>query len=83
MKKQKLPQIDSIEELARFWDSHDLTAFEDELEEVTAPVFEQETAVTIQLRPEEAEAVKKLATSQGVPDNELIYQWVREKLQTA
>ena len=34
MKKQTLPQIDSIEELAHFWDTHDLTAFEDELEEV-------------------------------------------------
>lgn len=83
MKNQKLPQTDSIEELARFWDAHDLTEFEDELEEVIEPIFERETAVIIQLRPEEAEAVKKLAISQGVPDNELIYQWVREKLQTA
>jgi hypothetical protein len=31
----KIPQTDSIEELARFWDAHDLTDFEDELEEVT------------------------------------------------
>lgn len=82
MKKQKLPQIDSIEALARFWDSHDLTDFEDELEEVVEPVFERETAVTIHLQPEEAQAVKKLAASQGVPDRDLIHQWIREKLQT-
>jgi len=31
--------MDSIEKLAEFWDTHDLTDFEDELEEVTEPVF--------------------------------------------
>lgn len=83
MKKQQLPQTDSIEELARFWDTHDLTEFEDELEEVTEIVFERETAVTIRLLPEEAMTLKNLATAKGVPDTDLIYQWVREKLQAA
>ena len=83
MKKQQIPKTDSIEELARFWDTHDLTEFEDELEEVLEPVFERETTVTIYLQPEEAKAVKKIAESQGVPDKDLIYQWVREKLQVA
>ena len=32
MKTQRLPQTDSIQELAQFWDTHDLTDFEDELE---------------------------------------------------
>lgn len=35
----KLPRSDSIEELARFWDSHDVTEFEDELVDVGEPVF--------------------------------------------
>ena len=83
MKKQKLPQTDSIEELAHFWDMHDLTEFADELEEVLEPVFERDTAVTIHLQPEEAKIVKKIASSQGVPDTDLIHQWVREKLQVA
>ncbi len=83
MKKQRLPQIDSIEALAHFWDSHDLAEFEDELVEVDDPVFELDTTLTIHLQPKEAQAVKKMAASQGVPDTDLIYQWVREKLQTA
>jgi hypothetical protein len=29
-----------LEELADFWDTHDITDFEDELEEVKKPVFE-------------------------------------------
>ena len=36
----KIPKIDSIEELAKFWDTHDLTDFEEELEEVKEPVFD-------------------------------------------
>lgn len=42
-----LPQTDSIQELAQFWDTHDLTEFADELEEVIEPVFERETVVEI------------------------------------
>ena len=35
----KIPSTDDIEELARFWETHDTTDFEDEVEEVTEPVF--------------------------------------------
>lgn len=42
MNIQGIPQTDSIQELARFWDTHDLTDFEDQLEEVNEPVFERE-----------------------------------------
>ena len=44
MKAQQPPETDSIEELAQFWDTHDLTDFEDQLEEVKEPVFERESA---------------------------------------
>ena len=32
--KPKIPQTDSIQELARFWQHHDIIDFEDDLEEV-------------------------------------------------
>ena len=54
----KIPQMNSIQELARFWDRHDLTDFEDELEEVPEPVFERPTMVQV---PCEVKAVKKIA----------------------
>jgi hypothetical protein len=38
MKKDKIPQTDSIQELAPFWDRHDVTEFEDQLEEVEEPI---------------------------------------------
>lgn len=39
-----IPQADSIHELARFWDTHDLTDFEDQLEEVSEPVFDRDAS---------------------------------------
>ena len=36
-----VPETDSIKELACFWDTHDLTSFEDQLEEVEEPVFKR------------------------------------------
>ena len=80
MKTEALPQTDSIQELAQFWDTHDVTDFEDELEEVTEPVFERRTVIALDLESAEAEAVKKLAQSKGVADAELIRGWVREKI---
>ena len=82
MKGRKLPQIDSIEELARFWDTHDLMEFEEELEEVTEPVFERkpDTVVPLHLQPQELEAVKRVAQARGVAEAALLREWVLEKL---
>ena len=80
MKTDALPQTDSIQELAQFWDIHDVTDFEDELEEVDEPVFERRSVIALQLENGEAEAVRKLAEERGVADVELIRRWVREKI---
>lgn len=84
MSTQKLPQTDSIEELAKFWDSNDVTDFDNELEEVAEPVFDQktETTVTIRLQSQEAEALKKIAQHKGLPQTTLLREWVIEKLQS-
>jgi predicted DNA binding CopG/RHH family protein len=80
MKRQHLPKTDSIQELAQFWDKHDLTDFEDELEEVTEPVFERATVIPLNLESEEAEAVRRIAEARGIADAELIRGWVREMI---
>jgi hypothetical protein len=83
MKVQQIPQIDSIDALARFWDTHDLTEFEDYLEEVPETVFERkrETFVRVPLRPREIEAVQHVAKARGVAQVVLLREWLREKLQ--
>jgi hypothetical protein len=47
MKILHLPKTDSIQEVAHFWDTHDLTDFEDELDEVSEPVFEPAAVIPL------------------------------------
>ena len=80
MNSQRLPQTDSIQELANFWDTHDVTEFEDQLEVVQEPVFERDTDITVHLETGDAQAVREMARLRGVRDWELIRQWVLERI---
>jgi len=84
MKMKQIPQTDSIEALARFWDEHDLTDFEDELQEVTERVFERgnEATVKIRLQRRDLEAVKRLARARGMGQAALVQSWVLEKVRS-
>ena len=78
MNRTKIPQTDSIQELADFWDTHDLTDFEDELEEVSEPVFELSAQLFVALAPGELETLNALAQSRGISPENLIREWVVE-----
>ena len=80
MKSRKIPQIDSIQELAKFWDSHDLTDFEDDLEEVDEPVFDLQAELVVPLQPEELEALTILAKTRDTSPVNLIREWVLEHI---
>ena len=81
MTTDKIPQTDSIREMADFWDTHDLTDFENELDEVTEPVFEREKVVQIHLPSQDAETVESMARSQGLNPAELMRTWIIERVQ--
>lgn len=83
MKRVRLPHTDSIEALARFWDTHDLTEFADQLEEVPEPVFvrKPETVVPLHLQPQEVAAVRRVAQTKGITEATLLREWILEKLQ--
>ena len=83
MSIKELPTTDSIQELASFWEHHDLTDFQDELEEVGEHVFERPTTIPLILGPVEAEAVKRIARANGVKDADLIHTWVKEKIRAS
>ena len=79
----KLPNTDSIEELARFWDTHDLTDFEEDLEEVRTPVFVRTKgrSLRIDLQPAEAEHLREIARSKRVKETSVVRRWIVEKLE--
>jgi hypothetical protein len=85
MRNQRIPETDSIEELAAFWDTHDLTDFEDQLEEVTEPVFVRRKPATVEisLKPSEIQTLKRIARSEGIEEASLLRRWIVEKLSGA
>jgi hypothetical protein len=80
MINSNIPQTDSIHELAQFWDTHDLTDFANELEEVHEPVFERKSVIQVRLEPQEAQAVEHIAQTAGMDSMDLIRQWIIEKI---
>ncbi len=82
MRRDKLPNTDSIEELARFWDTHDLTDFGEDLEEVAEPIFVRAkgTSLSIALQATEAQHLRKIARSKGVKETTVLRQWILERL---
>lgn len=80
MNYKNIPKTDSIQELAHFWDTHDLTDFEDELKEVDEPIFD--SLISVQLAPEEFEVIEILAKSRGISPGNLIREWIAERIRT-
>jgi predicted DNA binding CopG/RHH family protein len=85
VRRQKLPNTDSVEELAKFWDTHDVTDFEEELEEATEPIFvsSKGSSVNVVLPPADVRRLKGIARSMGVKETTVIRQWIVEKLRGA
>jgi CopG antitoxin of type II toxin-antitoxin system len=79
----KIPKTDSIQELATFWQRHDLTDFDDELEEMPGPVFQRAHVVGVPLSEDEHQAVRDAAASRGIDEAALIHEWVKERLHHA
>ena len=79
--RPKIPRTDSIQELARFWQDHDVTDFEDDLEEVQEAVFDRrQVVVGVPLTAEEHEAIRQVAAVRGLAEAQLIREWVQERL---
>ena len=80
MSTLKIPKTDSIKKLAHFWDTHDLTDFENQLEEVNESVFEREIVMNIHLQRDEADVIKRIAKSKGISYIDLLQGWVKERI---
>jgi len=69
----------SIEEIAAFWDTHDLTDFEDQTREVEIEVrWPRSRRIT--LAPEVADRLAERARRDGVSVETLVNLWLGEKL---
>jgi len=75
-------QFTTFDDLANFWETHDLTDYEDQLEEVKykiAPAPTRQFILT--LSDELTKTLRKAVQREGVSMQTLINLWVRERLQ--
>jgi hypothetical protein len=85
VKKDKVSSISrssTIEEMAEFWDTHDVTDFEDETYEVEMDFDLQFRSHYVAIDPNLLEGLRKVAASRGLSTESLINLWLQEKLLT-
>ncbi|WP_040527213.1 CopG family antitoxin [Lamprocystis purpurea] len=76
----KLPETDSIKALAEFWQTHDVTDFEDALIEVTEPVFQRAEPLSVILPAADLAALRARARQVHTPETALVSRWIHERL---
>lgn len=87
MKKKinKLPDFDkmSLDEIARFWDTHNVTDYENETEDVDI-VFELDKprteSLVLRVQKDIKQKLQKVARSKGLNVSTLSRMWLMEKL---
>ncbi len=83
-RSSRIPRFASREEEAAFWDTHDITEFEDELEANTVRFSKHlSEGITIRLQPETLATLRKLAHEQGIGPTTLARMWLLERLREA
>lgn len=84
-KKSKIPKFKSIEEEARFWDTHSITDFEDETEDVEI-IWEvdkpRDETLVLRVQKRFKDRLKRAARKKGLNVSTLARMWLMEKLQT-
>jgi len=74
-----ISKVDTVEEIAEFWDSHSLADYSDKTKEVEFEVRAQHRR-RITLDPEIYERVEVHARNRGITTETLINLWVAERL---
>ncbi len=84
--KSKIPKFKSIEEEAEFWDTHSVTDFEDETEDVDIVVeLEKPRTDTLVIRVQKniKDKMEKVAKKKGINVSTLVRIWLSQKLSGA
>jgi len=85
MKKSKIPKFKNYKEEAKFWDTHDVTEFLDELKPVKAiyePKVKKEETMTLRFTPDVKKMVTSIARCYDISPSALVRMWVVEKVRS-
>jgi len=80
--KNEIPDFKTIEEARKFWETHSLADFADELEEADDVHFVKRNnlLISLDLEREDLRRLYHLAKEKGTKVNNLIALWVKERL---
>jgi len=85
-KKNRIPKFKTYEEEVKFWDTHNVTDFTDETENVDI-VFEldkpRDETLIVRLQKDFKDKLEKTARSKGLNVSTLARMWLTEKLQSS
>lgn len=82
--KSRIPNFQSYQEEAEFWDTHDTTDFEDEFQPVEVRFAKNlSEGFKVRFDPQTATKLRELAHEQGIGPTTLIRMWVLEHLRHA
>jgi predicted DNA binding CopG/RHH family protein len=86
LKKSRIPEFKSNEEEANFWDTHSVTDFEDETEEVDI-IFDlakpRDETLVVRVQKNLKDKMERVAAKKGINVSTLARIWFSEKLQQA
>ena len=83
-RQSRIPEFDSLEEEAEFWNTYDLGEFEDELEPVELEVGSPfHYGITVRLERDAFHRLEAIANRRGVSIFAIAQQWVLEGLARA
>jgi predicted DNA binding CopG/RHH family protein len=78
----RIPDFKSREEEARFWDTHDITDYLDELKPVRVKFAKNlSQGITIRLDPETLLKLRTRAHKKGIGPTQLARMWIIDRLQ--
>lgn len=82
-KEMKIPHFESSDDMARFWDCHDITDFEDDLVEVKEPIFQlaDKRVISLLLNPVQYDKLKKISDRKKLDTVSLINQWITKHIE--
>jgi hypothetical protein len=80
----RIPDFQSREEEAAFWDTHDFTEFLDETRPVKLRVAKNlSEGLTVRLDRRDREELERRATEQGIGPSTLVRMWIKDRLRQA
>ena len=83
MKNKKLPKFYTLQQEARFWETHNITDYWDDMEPVKLefiPLKKKEETITIRLEPELKKRIEQIANQNRLTLSTIVRLWLIDKL---